>query len=651
MKKKLAVLIALQIVLAWAPAPSIAATGATLKPFASDAEFTRLLATWKGKSTHRRDQFGAMQAGAANAPVITDAAAPMSPPPPPSPSAQPMQEAPSSMDKKDFEGQLAQAPALKAAKSASITNVQTQGVDEGDIVKQHGDYLIVLRRGRLFTIRIGGDALQPVSAVNAYAPDADPSGTWYDEMLIADGRIVVIGYSYARGGTEIGLFDLDAHGHIAYRATYQMRSNDYYSSRNYASRLIGHQLIFYSPLQLDPYSADPFASFPALRLWHNGATPADFHRMLPANRIYRSGSDFNVDEGLALHSVSICDLNAPTMQCRSTAVLGPSGRVFYVSSDAVYVWTSAWTNKAKGSSAVFRIPLDGRAPGGLRTSGSPIDQMAFLQRDGYLNVLLGREGNGEGMWAANGASGQLAMLRVPLGAFGDGTDIAPRRDYRVLPGFGAQQYGLQDRFIGDWLVYGAGAAWSPNPATTAANTAFAFRFATPGAVQPVHTDHVVERIDALGDDAILVGSRGADLHFTSVSLKRNATPVSTYVQPDAAQGDARTHGFFYKPESDNKGIVGLPIVRGNGGSAAVLYLRNLALRLSRMGSLNSHASASIDDACKASCVDWYGNARPIFLGDRVFALLGYELVEGRVDAGSIRERRRADFAPGVKVAR
>lgn len=37
-----------------------------------------------------------------------------------------------------------------------------------------------------------------------------------------------------------------------------------------------------------------------------------------------------------------------------------------------------------------------------------------------------------------------------------------------------------------------------------------------------------------------------------------------------------------------------------------------------------------DDACQASCVDWYGNVRPILIGDRVYALMGYELIEGRV---------------------
>jgi len=609
MKKQLMGMIVLLLCLAWAPVLSIAAPGKTLKPFGSDAEFLELLAKWKQEATQRRE---------AADKTVAKAAKPMPPPP------------------------AAPAPALKSVagntlESATITNVQTQGVDEGDIVKQHGDYLIVLRRGRLFTIRVGGDQLMPVSTVNAYAPDADPAGTWYDEMLISDGTIVVIGYSYSRGGTEIGVFDLDKQGRIAYRATYQMRSNDYYSSRNYASRLIGHQLIFYSPLYISPYTNDPFAAFPALRRWHLGATPTDFQRILPANRIYRSATDFEFDGSVALHSVSLCDLDQPAMQCRSTAVLGPAGRVFYVSNDAVYVWTTSWTNKSANSSSVFRIPLDGSEPSGIRASGSPIDQMSFLQRDGYLNVLLGRASNGEGMWAATGDAGRLALMRVRLADFGDGNGVVSPQNYRAMPNAGTWQYGVQNRYIGDWLVYGSGST----------TTAHAFQFAAFASVQDVSLDHPVERIDALGSDAILVGSKGADLHFTSVLLKGDAPVVGKYVQANAAQGDQRTHGFFYRPDSDTAGVVGLPIERHGGDSAAVLYLRNRALQLSKLGSLESHAKAGIDDACKASCVDWYGNARPIFIGSRVFALLGYELVEGRVDAEAITERRRADFAPAT----
>ena len=64
-----------------------------------------------------------------------------------------------------------------------------------------------------------------------------------------------------------------------------------------------------------------------------------------------------------------------------------------------------------------------------------------------------------------------------------------------------------------------------------------------------------------------------------------------------------------------------------------------------MGALDSHAKAGVNDECKASWVDWYGNARPIFIGKRVFALLGYELVEGTFTDNRITERRRVDFAP------
>jgi hypothetical protein len=45
-------------------------------------------------------------------------------------------------------------------------------------------------------------------------------------------------------------------------------------------------------------------------------------------------------------------------------------------------------------------------------------------------------------------------------------------------------------------------------------------------------------------------------------------------------------------------------------------------------------------------VDWYGNARPLFLRGRYIALLGYELVEGTMDEGQIHEMRRISYAPG-----
>ena len=134
----------------------------------------------------------------------------------------------------------------------SITNNQEQGVDEGDIVKAYKEYLVVLRRGRLFALRVGGAggaALAAVSRIDAY-PKGSTMGTWYDEMLIHGDRIVVVGYSYEIGATEIGLFSISPEGKLAHVSTHFLRSNDYYSSRNYASRLVGSSLVFYMPSYL-----------------------------------------------------------------------------------------------------------------------------------------------------------------------------------------------------------------------------------------------------------------------------------------------------------------------------------------------------------------------------------------------------------------
>jgi hypothetical protein len=101
-------------------------------------------------------------------------------------------------------------------------------------------------------------------------------------------------------------------------------------------------------------------------------------------------------------------------------------------------------------------------------------------------------------------------------------------------------------------------------------------------------------------------------------------------------------------------LLGLPI-RGEGragyehlfeGSASILFLRNESLGLKEVGELTAHTEKAVNDGCRASCVDWYGNARPLFVRGRVFALLGYELVEGNLLNGHIRETRRVNYAPG-----
>jgi len=626
-----------------ASADASAARGATLAAYGDEAELAAALARWR---TEAEKWAASQRPRRAEGGVAA---------------MQSMQSMPAP---------AAPASALAAGKSSasveeSITNVQTAGVDEGGIVKRIGDFLVILRRGRLFTVRIGGDSLRPVATIDAFAPGSDPRGAWYDELLAFESTVVVVGYSYARGGTEIGLFDLSVDGRIRYRATYHLRSFDYYSSRNYASRLIGRKLIFYTPTLLRPWGPAPLQTMPGIRRWRGDAALADFRPILPATRVYRTDDEFDPRETLALHTVTTCDLGSSDLECESTAVLGPAGRVFYVSAGSVYVWTTSNGRQAPtppvpeaggarpaethSLSAVFRIPLDGAAPTAIRTAGSPIDALSFLEDDtGHLNVLLRASGAGEGMWAAEGSRGPMALLRLPLAALGDGRGAARREHYRRLPGPDGLQ--VQNRFIGDWLVWGGfrGARSRPPGTGPADAPAWAVRYATAGEPRSLDAGHAVERIEALGRDAVLVGSAGEDLKFTSVRLGAfDAAIASAYLRTGSRQGEARTHGFFFRPGGERGGVLGLPTLERSG--ASVLYLRVHDLRLAALGPLGSSSAGTRDDACVASCVDWYGNARPIFVGERVFALLGYELVEGTLagrGAGErIEERRRIDFAP------
>ncbi len=616
--------------------PPEAQTRKTLRAFGSEQEmaaFFRKLAEEREREARRSDSAG-------TAGNTTATAGPVA------------QEAP-----------VAQAEVAKNAEGAddSVTNVQHAGVDEGGIVKVHGDYLVVLRRGRLFTVRVGSGDLRPVSSVDAFGPGIDPDDAWYDEMLVSDETVAVIGYSYGRGGTEIGLFQIDPAGRLTYRSTYHLRSNDYYSSRNYASRLIGSKLIFYTPLYLSPWEADYKSSFPALRRWHRGAQENEFKPIVSATRVYRPARPLKDDYGLALHTVTTCDLAGGGMTCEATAVVGPAGRVFYVSPTSVYVWVTDWRHEEAGDrtrleSTVYRLPLDGSAPTALGVSGSPVDQFSFLESDdGHLNVLVRADAAGDGMWSAEVAEGEVALMRVALESFTDGTRDAPANAYRPLPR--PEGYTFQNRFVGEHLLYGTGSGWGA-PEQGKRSSLYAVRWAGGGNVSELLLAHGVDRIEVMGAGAVVVGTDGRDLHFTSVGLGERAEVASVYTRRGASQGELRSHGFFYKPDGEDTGTLGLPIQRpGRPGyehlfenSAAILFLRNDSMRLTEVGELAARPEAAADDACRASCVDWYGNARPLFLRGRVLALLGYEVVEGTIDDGRIREFRRVSFAPRRKTA-
>lgn len=651
----LALGLALPVLAAAQPARP-AQPGATLPPFASEADLEAFLEPMTAprraalaEQQRREEEARRLHEEARRQWEAANPGKTYAPPPVPQPTA--------------VASPMLESVQVTGSKAGAITNNQSAGVDEGGIVKLHGKHLVVLRRGRLFTIDVDRHTLKPVSSIDAQAPGLDSRGTWIDEMLVADDTIAVIGYSYPRGGTEVSLFNIDDDGRLSYRSTWHLRSNDYYSARNYASRLVGGKLVFYTPVQLTPWR-DLAEQWPAFRRW-SGDGRQPFERIALATRLYRHGDVPDKQRGITLHTVVSCDVKQAEPSCQASAVFGPASRVFYVSSNAVYVWTAPFTPRdqplpSTPVASLYRMPLDGSAPSALKVVGRPIDQFSFLEQDGHLNLLL-RDSAGPGgdaMWNAefSASSNGLKLLRAPISDFGAGEDLPDLGRYRALPALSRDGCSLQNRFVGAYLLYGSGCVWGPTGDDNAALNAVPFA-APQLPVAQLKLNHGADRIEAMGDDAVVIGARKTELVFSALRLSRG-TPqfAGRYAQANASQAETRSHGFFYKAETAETGLIGLPL-RGGGepghrqlwqGSTALLYLRNDRLRMTPVGRLAAQPPGG-DDGCRISCVDWYGNARPIFLGDRVFALMGYELVEGRVlkRAGveALVELRRVSFQP------
>lgn len=555
--------------------------------------------------------------------------------------------------------------------SVDITNTQEEGVDEGGIVKATGNHIIILRRGALYSVRYGDGSFETIDRVDAFAPgDQNPSDTWYDEMLLHDGVVVVIGYSDGEGATEVSRFGLSEDGQLSYRDTHFLPSEDYYSSSNYASRMVDGHLLTYTPTEFDEKWRE---QLPWLERRKPDGTRERVSGTLAlddigisAEFLKRPHPSINV-----LHSITSCNVLSENLSCKTRAAIGNWSRNSYFSRDAAYIWSAggdSWRFSADNDApdVLYRLPLiDDRETKAVTVVGSPIDQFSFLEdrEENKLHVVLRTDGLGDEMWGSEFDFGETSLLQLPLDLLGDGSRVADRSLYRGLPSH--EDNTVTNRFVGRHLLYGSGFFDSRTNETPEF-------YVTPldePWVQRVELPHGISRIDQLGKDGVVIGPSPDDaLSFSTVTLDKktlSAKLTATQMLPATEESENRSHAFFFKPdpedESGSNGIMALPVVVETSDDApeylsfttAITYLQRVDSQLTQIGVLSALPDATVyaevaameaieeeTGDCIASCTDWYGNTRPIFIGNRIFALMGDELVEGLIESGQMKELRR-----------
>ncbi len=539
-----------------------------------------------------------------------------------------------------------------------ITNNQEEGVDEGGIVKNVGDYLVVLRQGALYSVDVSesGETAQADSIRVAPVDELNQS-VWYDEMLVRGNQIYVIGYRYIAnvlgdnddeylnwifGATEVTSFSLSDDGEFSRGESTFIESNDYYSGSNYASRLVDGKIVFYMPYYAFVRDGDQtLPRIPRLLTHHEDQTFRSQAPLFSPTDVVRPNTP---PEHPTFHTVVQCELpDDLSIDCGATSLLAEFSREFYVSRDLVYLWTPGF---------VFALSQQDGSAQVHAAHGSPSNQFSFREKDKTLYVGVtryveadngededGEDGEdgvgtepveidgdddgfvGDGDWGGGGSSNMvLELLALPLRDF----DAVGEQelDDKIQHIADINGYGWNDpnRHVGEWYLYGDGQDLLAHRLD--GNTTETFSL-----------DGRISRIESTpGIGALVVSNDGADLVLDSLLLGDDAELTAGTTLEGMREGESRSHGFFFRPDADG-GLFGLPVLNtGSGGGWWGSGISNVAFfRADTSGAVDFRGTVSSSDeaggVCETSCVDWYGNTRPIFLRDRIYALMGSEVAE------------------------
>ena len=615
-----------------------------LETFSGAAEFEQYFKTLNGEFDEKEE---------AGQPDFDGAEYPPPPPPPPPPAA----GAPVAAEAPQ---EIVLTASEMGDENPSITNTQEAGVDEGDIIKQIGRHLIVLQDGRLFSVDLqpgGQPGLSLRDRENVYQ-SAD-EGTWYDEALVFGRSIIAIGYSYEREASEFAVLELAEDGTLNFRDRFFLPSQDYYDGDNYTTRLVNGQLAMHTSYYL--LDVDAYSDLAAPILVRE--EQLDEARQLDPRSVYKS---LQSTEDPLLHTVTMCPLkdigdeSAPTPQCKTTAFLAGESYEYYASTDAVWLWLndgSRWGRRNEyGGALLYRIPYADEAPSVATVNGEPANQFSLAADTDVFRALVTMENEQGGE--------DLQLMVLPRSAMGRTPGTAQGAEFYDLPD---QEGELENRFTGTHLVYTLENEerwwepfWSEEQNSADAKLALV-PFDAPNDVQVLAVPHSVIRLERARDHIVATGyasERGLSLSALDLRSGRGRL-AGTQMLPARYESENRSHAFNSRIENDGSGMIGIPTVVKITQSGRPVWRSEKSdisfLEVSADAQLRSAGTlypsgkpVHPEYQCEVSCIDWYGNSRPIFTMGRIFALSGTELVEGEMRDGFVNKIRSVDLTTPVQ---
>lgn len=532
-----------------------------------------------------------------------------------------------------------------------------EGTASGQIAVS-GDHLITLYRGQLFSLSLADGRMRLADSIPAYPVGSEqPYGEGhvrYDYVFVSDDWVVVVGERRTRGSgpndVEINRFQLDRRGRLTFIDSQQFHAVDNYWTTAYSVGLIDDRLVVYTRSVLG-HEDDLGALLPAIRR-RRGEREGVFQPTIRArdvliSRESREPSDRPDDQ---LHTIMHCDMVHAPLRCRTTTILGGSLRDWGATDRATYLWLERDGDTILPEAMLYRIPADNDPVQGLAVRGDPLDHIGD-EDDAALTFVVAGEFEGP-----DGRELRVGVLAVGA-SFASGQSEVPEDAYRLVPlpdPFALDgPYSLQlVRADSDALLVGWDGRGYPRDQAVLAHVTL-----DGGALRVMPIPIEAEGYNWLGEELVVADRSFSPegLIFTSIDLQADPPMAGDpFVLPGDVGHFASQHPLFFQlAGSTGDGIVALRTWTDDDTLPA--WRPSITFLTRRQGTLRLAGSVSTEgrlppgegydeDPCFA-CRGWYDNAAPIFHDGRVFALLGHELIQVRIDENGLHEIGRIDFTP------
>lgn len=271
----------------------------------------------------------------------------------------------------------------------SQTNVQTEGVDEGDVVKTDGRYLYIIREGR--EVQIVSIQAGKMAEVAVIRPTLEQSENSILDMYLTGDTLQIICQRYDadmqedgedayymnyRGITSVCTYDLTDRANPVHVGTTEQEGT-YYTSRKSGEYLYLFTSVYPQESLIRQY-ADQGKEY--------GLIPLVNGEAMAASDIYIPRDDDK--SGTEYMLITSVNENKPDQIADQKAILESASR-FYVSTENIYLerenWEAGSTQTAIARFSFSQGKIKGESAGVV--NGAVTDDFATNEYDGFLRVL------------------------------------------------------------------------------------------------------------------------------------------------------------------------------------------------------------------------------------------------------------------------